>query len=61
MPTDATPSRKRTVAEYEQFAQECRKLATQFKDPEDKRALELMASAWMKVAAERKAKLENGS
>jgi hypothetical protein len=49
----------RTVAEYQQFSDDCRGLAAKLKSPDDKRALELMASAWAKVAAERKAQLEH--
>jgi hypothetical protein len=49
----------RTVAEYNQFADDCRKLAAKLEKPEDKHALELMAAAWARLAAERKAQLEN--
>lgn len=47
----------RTVAEYQQYAKECLELAAKLKDPQDKRALELMGSAWLKAAAQRKAQL----
>jgi hypothetical protein len=44
----------RTVAEYRQYAHECREMA----DPKDRKALELQASAWNKVAAGREAVLK---
>jgi hypothetical protein len=50
----------RTVAEYRQFAADCRKLAAKLTDPRDKRATELMAGAWDKVADEREASLRQG-
>lgn len=39
---------------YDQYAQECRKLAATMKDPAHKKQLEEMAEAWMSVANERK-------
>jgi hypothetical protein len=50
----------KTVEEYRQFAEECRKLAGKLTSPEDKRATELMAVAWDKVANEREAALNKG-
>jgi hypothetical protein len=43
----------KTVAEYRKYADDCRELAAKLRDPEDRRALELMAAAWDKVAKER--------
>jgi hypothetical protein len=48
----------RTVAEYRKFAMECRELAAKLKDTRDKRALELMAAGWEKVALEREVALQ---
>jgi len=42
-----------TVEECRGFAQDCRNLAAELHDPKDKRAIELMAAAWDKVANER--------
>jgi hypothetical protein len=39
------------MAEYKQHAKECRTLAAQITQPEDKMALEEMAKAWDKMAA----------
>jgi hypothetical protein len=50
----------KTVAEYRQFAEECRTLAAKISDPKDKRAIESMAAAWDKVANEREAALNKG-
>lgn len=47
----------KTVAEYREFAAECRKLAAKLIDANDKRATELMATAWEKIANEREAAL----
>jgi electron transfer flavoprotein alpha/beta subunit len=47
----------KTVDEYREFARQCRKLAAKITDPNDRRATELMASAWDKVADEYAAKL----
>jgi hypothetical protein len=46
----------KTAAEYRKFAEDCRELALKLKDPDDKRALQLMAVAWDKVADEREAR-----
>lgn len=43
----------KTVEEYRAFAKDCRKLAAELTDPNDKRATELMAAAWDKIADER--------
>jgi hypothetical protein len=51
----------KTVEEYRGFAEDCRKLAAQLVDPEDKRAMELMAAAWDKVANEREGALKGKS
>ena len=48
----------RRVAEYKQHAKECRALAAQIAQPEDKMALEEMAKAWDKIAALRDCDLE---
>jgi hypothetical protein len=50
----------RTVAEYRSFAVECRKLAAVLNKPEDKRAMEVMAAAWEKIASERERALVGG-
>jgi hypothetical protein len=47
----------KTVDEYREFARQCRELAAKITDPNDRRATELMASAWDKVANEHEAKL----
>jgi|GEM_PF-2489714 len=49
----------RTVAEYRKYADDCRELAAKLRDPEDRRALELMAAAWDKVAKERETLLKS--
>jgi hypothetical protein len=48
----------RRMAEYKQHAKECRTLAAQITQPEDKMALEEMAKAWDKMAALRDRDLE---
>ena len=48
----------KTVAEYREFAAKCRKIAARVTDPADRKALELQASAWDKVANAREAALE---
>jgi hypothetical protein len=48
----------KTVAEYREFAAKCREVAARIDDPQDRRALELQASAWEKLANEREAKLK---
>jgi hypothetical protein len=45
----------RTVAEYRQFAKDCRTLAATLTNPTDKHGMELMATAWDKVANQREA------
>ena len=49
--------RMKTVAEYRQYAEECRRLAPKVPQPEDKKALEAIARAWDRVADEREAHL----
>lgn len=44
-------------AEYRQFADECRKLATTAATPEHKKMLEEMAAAWDNVAKRRRDQL----
>ncbi|MGB6799099.1 MAG: hypothetical protein WBE48_21685 [Xanthobacteraceae bacterium] len=48
----------KTVAEYREFAAKCREIAARVTDPTDRKALELQASAWDKVANAREAALE---
>jgi hypothetical protein len=48
----------KTVAEYREFAAKCREMAARMTDPQDRRALELQASAWKKVADAREAALQ---
>jgi hypothetical protein len=50
----------KTVSEYRQFAASCREMAAKITDPKDKRAVELMAEAWDKVANDREAALKAG-
>ena len=45
----------RTVAEYRKFAGQCREMAPRMTNPEDRKALELQANAWEKVADDREA------
>jgi len=47
------------VAEYRRFAEEYRKLSAKLAKPADKIAVELMASAWDKVATEREDRVLN--
>jgi len=51
-------SSMKTVAEYREFAAKCREMAARMTDPQDRRALELQASAWEKVADAREAVLQ---
>ena len=51
----------RWVTEYLRCEQACRDLAGKMTKPDDKRALELMASAWAKRAAERKRAIDSRS
>jgi hypothetical protein len=48
----------KTIAEFQKLAEDCRALAAKLTDPQDKRAVELMAAAWNKVANEREAALK---
>lgn len=48
----------RKVSEYEQHADECRKMAAKMKDPTHKRQLEEMADAWTMLARERRKQLQ---
>jgi hypothetical protein len=48
----------KSVAEYRDLAEECRKLAAKLPDPKDKRALKQIATAWDTVATEREARGE---
>lgn len=50
----------RKVAEYEVRAEECRRLAAQMKDPEQKKQLEDLAQAWELLARARTKHLQNG-
>jgi hypothetical protein len=47
----------KTVAEYRHYAEQCRKLAAEMSKPEDKKAVQVMAAAWEKVADQREAAL----
>jgi hypothetical protein len=47
----------RKVSEYEQHAAECRKMAAQLKDPNQKKQLEDMATAWEMLAEARRRQL----
>jgi len=51
----------KNIAEYRKFAEGCRQLAEKLMDPNDKRALQMMADAWERVANEREAKLREKS
>lgn len=48
----------RTVQEYREYAEGCRMLAEKLTDPNDKRAVLMMAEAWDRVANEREAQLK---
>jgi hypothetical protein len=48
----------KTVTEYRELAAKCREMAARTTDPQDRRALELQASAWEKVADAREAVLQ---
>jgi hypothetical protein len=43
----------KTVAEYRELADECRKLAAKMPNPNEKKSLLLIAAAWDTVAEER--------
>jgi hypothetical protein len=47
-----------TVTEYRRFAEECRQMASRTPNQNDKRALELMAVGWHKVADELEARIK---
>jgi hypothetical protein len=47
----------RTVAEFRKHAEECRGMAAKLSREDDKRAMELMAKAWEKVANDREREL----
>ena len=49
------------VAEYRQLATECHKLSAKLSKPNDKFAVELLASAWEKAAAKCEAQLPKQS
>jgi hypothetical protein len=42
-----------TVAEYLRYARECREMAARMSNPNDRKALELQAAAWEKIAKAR--------
>jgi hypothetical protein len=50
----------RKVADYELRAEECRRLAAQMKDPEQKKQFADMAQAWELLARARRKYLQNG-
>lgn len=47
------------IEPYDQYADECRKLASRMKDPEHKKRLEELAEAWVTVANEHAKKKKN--
>ncbi|MGB6174222.1 MAG: hypothetical protein WBG12_19875 [Xanthobacteraceae bacterium] len=47
----------KTADGYREFARQCRERAGMITDPNERRATELMASAWDKVADDHEAKL----
>ena len=49
------------VSEYEQHAEECRKMALTMKDPMHKKQLEEMAEAWAMLARERTKQIEKSA
>ena len=49
------------VSEYEQHAEECRKMALTMKEPMHKKQLEEMAEAWAMLAKERTKQIEKGA
>lgn len=51
----------RWVDEYLRYSKACRELAAKLMDPDDKRALQLLADGWAKLATERRGKLERGA
>jgi hypothetical protein len=50
----------KTVAEYREFAVQCRELAAKIAYPKDKYATELMAEAWDKIANARETAINGG-
>lgn len=46
-----------TVEQYRRYASECRELAARTDSPNDRKALELQAIAWEKIASQREAAL----
>jgi hypothetical protein len=48
----------KSVAEYRELADECRKLSAKLSNPKDRHSLELIATAWDTVANEREARGE---
>jgi len=50
----------RTVEEYRQLAEDCRKLAIKLANPDDRRALEMIATSWDRVADQREGALKKG-
>ncbi len=57
MGSDSRYRLMKTVSEYREFAAMCRGLAAKLNDAKDKRAIELLASGWDKVADDREARL----
>ena len=49
----------RTVAEFRKHADECREMAAKLTREDDKKAMELMAKAWEKVANDRERDLKS--
>ena len=49
----------RSATDYRRFARQSRRLAAALSEPADKRALELMATAWDKAADKREAMLRS--
>jgi hypothetical protein len=48
----------RKIEEYEQHAEECRKMAATMKDPTFKNQLQAMAEVWEMLARERQKQIE---
>jgi hypothetical protein len=51
----------RKVSEYEQHAEECRRLAVKMKDQTHKKQLEDMAEVWAMLAREREKQLQRSA
>ena len=49
-----------TVAQYREFAVQCREMAARTGSPSDRKALELQATAWDRIANDREAALKKG-